>query len=37
MRVLVVDDEKSVRGMITHVLTDERYQVVEASSGEQAL
>ncbi|MFQ6024267.1 MAG: diguanylate cyclase [Acidiferrobacterales bacterium] len=36
-RILVVDDEQSIRGMVSHVLTDERYQVIEAASGEEAL
>ncbi|MFQ5995397.1 MAG: diguanylate cyclase [Acidiferrobacterales bacterium] len=36
-RVLVVDDEQSIRGMVAHVLTDERYRVTEAGSGEEAL
>ncbi len=36
-RILVVDDEQSIRGMVAHVLTEERYHVVEASSGEEAL
>ena len=36
-RVLVVDDEESIRGMVAQVLTDEGYHVTQASSGEEAL
>ncbi len=36
-RVLVVDDESSIRGMVAQVLTDEGYHVMEAESGEGAL
>jgi len=36
-RVLVVDDEESVRGFLRVVLEDGGYQVLEAGDGEQAL
>jgi diguanylate cyclase (GGDEF)-like protein len=36
-RALVVDDEQSIRGIVAQVLTDEGYQVSQASSGEEAL
>ncbi len=36
-RVLVVDDEDTIRGVIEQVLTDDGYEVVEASSAEEAL
>ncbi len=36
-RALIVDDEQSIRGIVSQVLTDERYRIVEASSGEEAL
>ncbi len=36
-RVLVVDDEQSIRGMVAQVLTDEGYHVTQAESGEEAL
>ncbi|MFQ5760544.1 MAG: diguanylate cyclase [Acidiferrobacterales bacterium] len=36
-RALVVDDEESIRGIVVQVLTDEGYQVTQASSGEEAL
>jgi diguanylate cyclase (GGDEF)-like protein len=36
-RVLVVDDEDTIRGILVQVLADEGYDVVEAASGEQAL
>ncbi|MFQ5935411.1 MAG: diguanylate cyclase [Acidiferrobacterales bacterium] len=36
-RALVVDDEQSVRGIVAQVLTEERYRVAEATSGEEAL
>ncbi len=36
-RVLVVDDEDTIRGVIEQVLTDDGYEVIEASSGEEAL
>ncbi len=36
-RALVVDDEQSIRGIVSQVLADDRYRVVEASSGEEAL
>lgn len=35
-RALVVDDETSIRGMVAQVLTDEGYQITQASSGEEA-
>jgi len=36
-RILVVDDEDTIRGVIEQVLTDEGFQVVTASCGEEAL
>lgn len=36
-RALVVDDEQSIRGIVSQVLVDERYRIAEASSGEEAL
>ncbi|MCZ6717865.1 MAG: diguanylate cyclase, partial [Gammaproteobacteria bacterium] len=36
-RVLVVDDEESIRDMLTEVLVAEKYEVVQAPSGEEAL
>lgn len=35
-RALVVDDEQSIRSMVGQVLTEERYNVTEAESGEAA-
>lgn len=37
MRVLVIDDDPSIRQVIGCVLTDEGYQVDEAGDGESAL
>ncbi len=37
MRVLVVDDEDTIRGLLVQVLSDEGHAAVEASSAEQAL
>ncbi len=37
LRILVVDDEDVVRGVICQVLSDDGYEVVEATNGEQAL
>jgi len=36
-RVLVVDDEDTIRGLIVQVLEDEGYEAVEAPTGERAL
>ena len=36
-RLLVVDDEETIRGVICQVLTEEGFEVTEASNGEQAL
>lgn len=36
-RVLVVDDDRAVRRMVTSVLTREGYDVDEAENGEEAL
>lgn len=36
-RVMVVDDDPSVRGLIKYVLTQAGYVVIEAASGEEAL
>ncbi len=36
-RVLIVDDEESIRDMLTEVLVAEKYEVVQAPSGEEAL
>jgi diguanylate cyclase (GGDEF)-like protein len=36
-RVLVVDDEKTVRGFIVQLLADEGYETIEAASAEEAL
>ena len=36
-KVLVVDDESSIREILTIFLTDEGYEVVSASNGEEAL
>lgn len=37
IRILVVDDEETLRSFIGNVLKDEGYEVTEASSGEEAL
>ncbi len=37
MRILVVDDELSVRSVLTEVLNDDGHEVTEAASGEEAL
>ena len=37
MRVLVVDDDPSIRQMIAYALGDEGYQVAEAPDGRAAL
>ena len=36
-QVLVVDDEESLRGIVSEVLSDEGFHVVEAASAEEAL
>jgi CheY-like chemotaxis protein len=36
-RILVVDDDASIRRLIRLILTDAGYEVVEAGDGEQAL
>lgn len=36
-KILIVDDDMSIRSMVGEVLTDEGYQVTLASSGEEAL
>jgi diguanylate cyclase (GGDEF)-like protein len=36
-RILVVDDEESLRSMLSEVLTDDGYEVTSAENGEQAL
>ncbi len=36
-KILVVDDEKSIRLLLTEELTDEGYDVITAESGEMAL
>ena len=35
--ILVVDDEESIRETLSGILEDESYEVVTASSGEEAL
>lgn len=35
--VLVVDDHKDLRGILVEILEDERYEVVSASNGQEAL
>jgi two-component system, NtrC family, response regulator AtoC len=37
MRVLIVDDEKQIRRILSVLLREHRYEVAEASSGEEAL
>ncbi|RPJ60741.1 MAG: sigma-54-dependent Fis family transcriptional regulator [Acidobacteria bacterium] len=37
MRILVVDDEKQIRRILSVLLTEHNYEVAEASSGEEAL
>ena len=37
IHILVVDDEESLRGVISQILTEEGYHVTEAGSGEQAV
>jgi two-component system response regulator HydG len=36
-RALIVDDEQSIRSIVAQVLTEERYRVAEATSGEEAI
>lgn len=36
-KILIVDDEESVRELFSGVFTDEDYEVIEAENGEQAL
>jgi DNA-binding NtrC family response regulator len=36
-RILIVDDEKNIRNILTKLLTDERYTVQDAASAEQAM
>lgn len=36
-RVLVVDDEDTIRGLVAQVLAEDGHEVVEASAGEEAL
>jgi diguanylate cyclase (GGDEF)-like protein len=36
-RILVVDDEESVRGFLSQVLSDDGHQITSAASGEEAL
>ena len=37
LRVLIADDEPSMRGMLSQLLQEEGYQVIEAESGDDAL
>ena len=37
VRVLVVDDEETVRGLLQRVMKEEGYDVVTASNGQEAL
>jgi PAS domain S-box-containing protein len=37
VRILVADDETSVRGFLREVLTEEGYEVVEAANGKEAI
>jgi diguanylate cyclase (GGDEF)-like protein len=37
IRILVVDDEETIRGLLTQVLTEEGHEVTGVASGEQAL
>jgi CheY-like chemotaxis protein len=37
IRILVSDDDMSIRSVVTSVLTDEGYQVTAAENGEHAL
>ena len=37
MKVLVVDDDKTIRFMVVHALTKGGHQVIEAENGEQGL
>src|SRR5512138_2329603 len=37
MRILVVDDEKQIRRILSVLLAENGYEVAEASSGEEAL
>jgi len=36
-RILIVDDEESVRELFSGVFTDEDYEVIQAENGQQAL
>ena len=36
-KILVVDDESAIRDVLTFFLTDEGYDVIQASNGEEAL
>jgi DNA-binding response OmpR family regulator len=36
-RILVVDDERDVRSLVCHILTDQGYQVDQAVDGREAL
>ena len=37
MKILVVDDEKQICGLLDEFLSQEGYQVITATSGEEAL
>lgn len=37
IRILIVDDEETIRGLLTQVLTEEGHEVTAVASGEQAL
>ena len=37
MKILVVDDEKDIRRLISEILSDEGYEPIEAASSEEAL
>jgi DNA-binding response OmpR family regulator len=36
-KILVVDDEPAIRGLLNDFFTEEGYKVLQASNGEQAI
>lgn len=37
MRIMIIDDDEEIREVISVLLSNEDYEVIEAASGEEAL